>query len=62
MVEMGLDPDVDIELAGRLNEVNPDAPELNSAENQDLILLAGIPGVLEARIEDLLNGACSMRA
>lgn len=61
MVEMGLDPDVDIELAGRLNELNPDTLELNSAENQDLILLAGIPGVLEAQIDELLGSALLRR-
>jgi outer membrane protein TolC len=57
LVEMGLEPDFDIELAGRLNEVNPDSLELNSPANQDLILLAGIPRVLEQRVDDLLGTA-----
>jgi outer membrane protein TolC len=57
LVEMGLDPNIDIELAGRLDEVNPDGLELNSAANQDLILLAGIPGVLEQQVGDLIGTA-----
>ncbi len=61
LVEMGLHPDVEVELAGRLNEVDPDALELNSAENQDLILLAGIPGVGDAQIEDLIGTAMMRR-
>jgi outer membrane protein TolC len=61
MVEMGLDPDVEIGLAGQLNELDPDAIELNSAENQDLMLLAGIPGVLDTHIDELLSSALLRR-
>jgi len=57
LVEVGLDPDVDIDLVGRLNEVNPDALDLNSMENQELILLAGIPGVVDAQVEELVGTA-----
>jgi outer membrane protein TolC len=61
LVEMGLDPDDNVELVGRLNEVNPDALELNSPENQELLLLAGIPGVINAQIDDLIGTALLLR-
>ena len=61
LVEMGLDPDDNVELVGRLNEVNPDALELNSPENQELLLLAGIPGVINAQIDELIGTALLLR-
>jgi outer membrane protein TolC len=61
LVEMGLEPDADIELTGRLDEVNPDSLEANSLENQELILLAGIPGVLQHQVEDLIGTALLRR-
>jgi outer membrane protein TolC len=57
VVEMGYDPDADIELEGRLDEVDPESLEANTPENIDLIVLAGLPGVLESSVPELLQTA-----
>jgi len=61
MVEMGYDPERDIELEGRLDEVDPESLEVNTPENVDLIILAGIPGVLDSSLTDLLQVADAQR-
>lgn len=53
-VEMGLPADGAMRLEGRLDDVVPDSVAGNTPENVDLILLAGVPGVLDRSLEDLL--------
>jgi outer membrane protein TolC len=62
LVEMGLPADGAMRLEGRLDDVVPDSVAANTPENVDLILLAGVPGVLDRSLEDLLAVAASERS
>jgi outer membrane protein len=62
LVEMGLPADGAMRLEGRLDDVVPDSVAANTPENVDLILLAGVPGVLDRSLEDLLAVAESERS
>ena len=62
LVELGEPADREIRLEGRLDEVVPDSVAANTPENADLILLAGVPGVLDQTLEDLLAVAESERS
>jgi outer membrane protein TolC len=61
LIEMGYDPDADIDLEGRLEEVDPESLAANTPENVDLIVLVGLPGVLEQTLGDLLQVAGEQR-
>ena len=54
LVEVGLPADREIRLEGRLDDVIPDSVAANTPENVDLILLAGVPGVLDRSVDELL--------
>ena len=62
LIEMGLPADGAMRLEGRLDDVVPDSVAANTPENVDLILLAGVPGVLDRPLEDLLAVAASERS
>ena len=62
LVEMGLPADRTISLEGRLDEVVPDSVAANTPENVDLILLAGVPGVLDRSVDELLAVADRRRS
>jgi outer membrane protein len=62
LVEIGLSADEEIGLEGRLEEVVPDSLESNTRENVDLILLAGVPRVLDRSLDDLLAVASDERS
>ena len=62
LVEMGLDPDVRIELEGQLNEVDPDDVDRNSLENRDLMLLAGLPQAGDEDVDVLIGSALRRRS
>ncbi len=55
LVEMGYDPDAEIDLEGQLEEVDPESLEANTPENVDLIVLVGLPGVLQRTLGELLQ-------
>jgi outer membrane protein TolC len=61
LVEMGYDPESDVALEGRLDEVDPESLEANTPENVDLIVLAGLPGVLDSGVTELLQVAAAER-
>ena len=61
LVEMGYDPDESVALEGSLEDVDPETLEANTAENIELIALAGVPGVLESAIADLLQASDEYR-
>jgi outer membrane protein TolC len=62
LVAMGLPADGEIALEGRLEEVVPDSVASNTQQNIDLILLAGVPGVLDRTLDDLLAVAHDERS
>lgn len=62
LVELGLDADLAIELEGRLDEIDPEDVLDNSPENQDLVLLAGVPDVTRSDVDRLIDAALRSRS
>jgi outer membrane protein TolC len=62
LVEMGYDPDEPIALEGRLEDVDLEALEANTAENMDLVVLAGVPAALESTLGELLQITAERRS
>jgi len=57
LVEMGLAADLPAVLEGALEAIDPDSLEANAAANVEVLLLAGVPGVLEDSVAQLLETA-----
>lgn len=61
LVEMGLHPDTEIELEGRLNEMDIGDPDANDAANQELLLVSGMSLPADADVERLQHLALLRR-
>jgi len=59
LVEMGLDPEMPIELTGRLNELDIEHPERNEGENAALLAAAG--SVPAGTVEEIYSSAVGER-
>jgi len=62
LIEMGLNPDTQIELEGRLNEVDLSEVTNNSPENAALLNVAGLSTAPETDFQDLLTTALLRRS
>ncbi len=62
LIEMGLDPNTDIELEGRLNEVDLSDVNNNSPENTGLLNVAGLTASPETDFDELLVTALLSRS
>lgn len=62
LIEMGLDVERPLALAGRLDEVDLDEPAANDPANRELLELAGAPGAGERPAEEFLALAQRERA
>lgn len=62
LIEMGLEPGDNIELEGRLNEVNVLGPEQNEAANALMLAVSGLPVQDELQFDELYEIALSRRS
>ena len=62
LVEMGLDVDMSIGLAGRLGAVDLDDPAANDPDNAELLSMAGAMGAEQLPYEDLVRVALRRRS
>lgn len=61
LVEMGLDPDMAIELEGRLNEVDLVEPDRNDPANAELLAVSGVDLPPDAEVQDVVRTALNRR-
>ncbi len=62
LIEMGLAADLAVVLEGSLEGIDPDSLEANSDANVEVLLLAGVPGVLEEPVDGLIETAMRRRS
>jgi len=61
LVEMGLSADLPVALEGVLETLDPDSLSANTDANVEVLLLAGVPGVLEESVDNLMATAMRRR-